>query len=94
MGNITVSSYWQNKGFTNDEEVAKYKRSLHVRHALASRKRAQIKQDKDQYSLQIRKLFLGIIGNIEYKNEMADEFINSLFEQFKIKERSMPKKKL
>ncbi len=92
MGNITVSDYWQDKGLTSDWQVAAYKRSLHAYHALVSQRRKKIKQNKDQYSLQIRKLFLGIIGDIEYKNEMADEFINNLFEQFKVKERSKPRR--
>lgn len=92
MGNITVSDYWQDKGFTNNEQVTEYKRGLHAYHALVSQRRKQIIKNKNQYSTQIRELFLGVIGDIEYKNEMADEFINNLFEQFKIKERSKPRR--
>lgn len=92
MGNITVSSYWQNKGLTDDEQVAEYQRNSHTYHVLVSQRRKQIKQNKYQYSMQIRKLFLSVIGDIKYKNEIADEFINNLFEQFSLRERSKPRK--
>ena len=94
MGNIKVSNYWQNKGLTSDEQVAEYRRNSHAYYALISQKRKHIKQNKDQHSEQIRKIFLSVIGNIEHKNEKTDEFINKLFEQFSLRERSIPKKKL
>lgn len=92
MGNITVSSYWQNKGFTSDAQVAEYKKNEHLHYVLATQRRKGIEQNKDQYSAQIRELLLKAIGDIEYKNEMADEIINNLFEQFSLRERSKPRR--
>ena len=88
MGNITVSSYWQDKGFADDEQVTDYQRSQHVYHALVSQRRKGIKQNKNLYAMKVRQLLLNAIGDAEYKNEMADEFINNLFEQFSLRERS------
>ena len=92
MGNITVSSYWQNKGFTDEEQVAEHKRTQHINYVLMTQRRKGIEQNKDQYSVQIRELLLKAIGDIEYKNEMADEIINNLFEQFSLRERSKPRR--
>lgn len=88
MGNITVSDYWQDKGFTDEEQVTDYQRSQHAYHALVSQRRKGIEQNKNLYAMKVRQLLLNAIGDAEYKNEMADEIINNLFEQFSLRERS------
>ena len=92
MGNITVSNYWQNKGFTNDDQVAEHKKIQHINYVLMSQRRKGIEQNKNLYATKIRQLLLKAIGDIEYKNEMADEIINNLFEQFSLRERSKPRR--
>ena len=57
-----------------------------------SQRRKSIKQNKNLYAMKVRQLLLNAIGDAEYKNEMADEFINNLFEQFSLRERSKPRR--
>ena len=92
MGNITVSSYWQDKGFTDEEQVTDYQRSQHAYHALVSQRQKGIEQNKNLYAMKVRQLLLNAIGDAEYKNEIADEIINNLFEQFSLRERSKPRR--
>lgn len=92
MGNITVSSYWQNKGFTSDVQVAEYKKNEHLHYVLATQRRKGIEQNKKLYATKIRQLLFNAIGDAEYKDEMADEIINNLFEQFSLRERSKPRR--
>ena len=92
MGNITVSSYWQNKGFTSDAQVAEYKKNEHLHYVLATQRRKGIEQNKNLYAIKVRQLLFNAIGDAEYKDEMADEIINNLFEQFSLRERSKPRR--
>lgn len=92
MGNITVSSYWQNKGFTDEEQVAEHKRTQHINYVLMTQRRKGIEQNKNLYAIKVRQLLLNAIGDINYKDEMADEIINNLFEQFSLRERSKPRR--
>lgn len=92
MGNITVSSYWQNKDFTSDAQVAEHKKNKHLHYVLATQRRKGIEQNKKLYATKIRQLLFNAIGDAEYKDEMADEIINNLFEQFSLRERSKPRR--
>lgn len=92
MGKITVSDYWQDKGFTSEEEVKTYQQDKRKYITLINQRKKGVEQNKEMYIKKVRQLLLNAIGDIEYKNEMADEIINNLFEQFSLRERSKPRR--